>query len=147
MKLRGSVSLIGIFVIGVSLSSSSIAGNAPSDAAAGAQRPTSNDMEPPSTAASIAAGNQTYHKSCAGCHGQQAQGGAAYEGMPVAPPGLTAPNLRLAANDREMFNVIKQGIPPDYYMMPFKGMLTDAQIWNVVHYIDSLRAKRPTQGK
>lgn len=147
MKLRGSVSLIGIAVIGMSLSSSTIAGNAPNDTAGGAQRSTSNEIEPPSTAASIAAGDQIYHKSCAGCHGEQAQGGAAYEGMPVAPPNLTAPNLRIAANDREMFNAIKQGIAPDYYMMPFNGMLTDAQIWNVVHYIDSLRAKRPTQGK
>jgi mono/diheme cytochrome c family protein len=136
MKLFGGLNLFSVAVIGIGLSASCIAGD--QSPAAGA----APGAEPPNTPASIAAGDQTYHQYCAACHGPQAQGGSTDEGVPVAPPNLTAPHLIHAPNDLAMFNTIKHGIPPNYYMIPWDGTLSDAQIWNVIHYIGTLRSKK-----
>jgi len=44
--------------------------------------------------------------------------------------------------DGEMFDSIKNGVPPDFNMVPWKDQLKDDQIWNVVNYIRSIEKKK-----
>jgi hypothetical protein len=34
--------------------------------------------------------------------------------------------------------VIKKGVPPDYFMAPWDGRLSDTEIWNTINYVKSL---------
>ena len=42
---------------------------------------------------------------------------------------------------REIFSVIKNGVPPDLAMEPWGDRIKDPDIWNVVNYIRSLAKK------
>jgi len=63
---------------------------------------------------SIAAGKAVYAK-CAPCHG---------------------------STDGEIFDNIKNGVAPDFNMVPWKDQLKDEQIWQVVNYIRSIAKKK-----
>ena len=94
-----------------------------------------------STPASITAGQQTYQKMCAFCHGKDAAGNG-----PMAPKGTTPSSLiddkwERGSTDGEIFTVIKEGAGPKFDMKGFKSKMTDPEIWNVVNYLRSLQAK------
>ena len=38
--------------------------------------------------------------------------------------------------------IVKNGTPPDLFMGPWDGRLTDTEMWNVVNYVRSLAAKK-----
>jgi mono/diheme cytochrome c family protein len=82
---------------------------------------------------------------CALCHGPTGEGdgklAAATAAYGVKPSNLTDDAADHGSTDGEIFVVIRDGIGPDFNMPAFKGRLSDTQIWNVVNYLRSLRAK------
>ena len=98
------------------------------------------------TPASLAAGASIYAKACALCHGATGSGdgklAAATAAYGVRPSDLTDDIWQHGSTDGEMFVAIRDGIGPDYAMSPWKGRLSDEEIWNVVNYVKSLSGKR-----
>jgi len=94
------------------------------------------------TAESIAAGKQIYTRRCASCHGTSGQGGPGNDLIPAAPD-LTDATWEHGSTDGDIFTSVKEGIGPDFNMTPFKDMLKDEEIWNVVNYVRSLAKNRP----
>jgi mono/diheme cytochrome c family protein len=96
----------------------------------------------PSTPASVAAGKATFESFCALCHGQDAKGNG-----PLAPAGSNPPSLVdetwvHGSTDGEIFEMISNGpVPPIKTMPPFKGVIQDTDIWNVINYMRSLGPK------
>jgi len=110
-------------------------------AARGSQNPVA------ASPAALAAGKQAYDTNCAGCHGNRAQG-AVKAGSVISiitetggrqPPDLTDAQTDHGSSDLEVFTAIKKGIPPTM-MAGWEGVLTDTQIWNIVHYLRALAA-------
>ena len=95
---------------------------------------------------SIAAGRETFQRSCASCHGADAKGGIVNSlvedrgGPPT--PDLTDDQWDFGSSDGEIFSSVKNGTPPDLFMGPWDGRLTDTEMWNVVNYIRSLAKKK-----
>jgi mono/diheme cytochrome c family protein len=88
---------------------------------------------------SIAAGKTIYTK-CAPCHGVNGQGGPGNDLIPAAP-SLVDDKWDHGSTDGEIFDSIKNGVPPDFNMVPWKDQLKDDDIWNVVNYIRSIQKK------
>jgi len=57
----------------------------------------------------------------------------------VPPPNLVDAECYEGCLDGEVFNAIRNGVPPDYYMEPWEGRITDEDIWNIVNYLNSLK--------
>jgi mono/diheme cytochrome c family protein len=92
------------------------------------------------TPESIAAGKQAYTRTCAPCHGTSGEGGPGNDLIPAAPD-LTDMAWDHGSTDGEIFTNIKNGIPPEFNMTPFKDRLKDDEIWHVVNYVRSLARK------
>ena len=92
------------------------------------------------TPESIAAGRKSYAK-CASCHGINGQGGPGNDLIPAAP-SLVDDQWDHGSTDGEIFDNIKNGVPPDFNMVPFKDQLKDEEIWNLVNYIRSIAKKK-----
>jgi mono/diheme cytochrome c family protein len=90
------------------------------------------------SAASIAAGKQIYQRNCASCHGVSGQGGPGNDLIPAAP-SLVSGKWAHGSSDGEIFDDIKNGVAPDFNMVPFKDSLKDDDIWNVVNFIRSIK--------
>ena len=89
---------------------------------------------------SLAAGKETFRRSCANCHGLNAEGSPGNDLTPPAPD-LTDKEWKHGSSDGEIFNVIKNGIPPNFEMGAWGDQLKDEEIWNAVNYIRSLAKK------
>ena len=89
------------------------------------------------TPQSIAAGQDTYRKSCAPCHGIKAEGGSGNDLIP-ASPDLTDEMWDHGSTDGAIFDNIKNGVAPDFNMTPWKDQLKDDEIWSVVNYLRSI---------
>jgi len=89
---------------------------------------------------SIAKGKVVYAK-CAPCHGANGQGGPGNDLIPAAP-SLVDDQWDHGSTDGEIFNNIKNGVAPDFNMIPFKDQLKDEEIWNLVIYIRSIAKKK-----
>lgn len=96
---------------------------------------------PTSTAESIAAGETLYQQFCSGCHGVHAEGGHQGEGNTKAPPSLIDSTWTHGSSDGAIFRTIKAGIAPEYAMVPWDGVISDEDIWKIIHYIKSLGKK------
>ena len=94
----------------------------------------------PATPESITPGKQTFTRYCANCHGLNAEGGPGNDLTPPAPD-LTGKEWRHGSTDGEIFNTIKNGVPPELNMGAWGDQLKDQDIWNVVNYIRSLAKK------
>jgi cytochrome c oxidase cbb3-type subunit 3 len=92
------------------------------------------------TAESVAAGKQIYLRRCASCHAASGEGGPGNDLIPAAP-SLVDDQWDHGSTDGEIFDSIKNGVAPDFNMVPFKDTLKDDEIWNVVNYVRSM-AKR-----
>ena len=90
-----------------------------------------------STAESVAAGKQTYLRRCASCHAASGEGGPGNDLIPAAP-SLVDAQWDHGSSDGEIFDSIKNGVGPDFNMVPFKDILKDDEIWNVVNYLRSI---------
>ena len=116
----------------------------------------------PGDAGQVATGQRVYEAHCGSCHG------ARLEGQPRWRERL--PNGRLPApphdptghtwhhSDEALFRITKEGVAAiaggNYQsdMPPFKGVLSDAEIWAVLAYIkstwpESIRARQPRETK
>jgi mono/diheme cytochrome c family protein len=93
-----------------------------------------------STPESIAAGKKAYAR-CASCHGINGEGGPGNDLIPAAP-SLVDDQWDHGSTDGEIFDNIKNGVPPDFNMVPFKDQLKDEEIWNLVNYIRSIAKKK-----
>ena len=93
------------------------------------------------TAESVAAGKQIFTRNCATCHGITAEGGPGNDLIPPAPD-LTDDKWDHGSTDGEVFDVIKNGVAPDFNMIPWKDKLKDPDVWNVVNYLRSIAKKK-----
>ena len=98
-----------------------------------------------STPESIAAGKKTYDTICASCHGADAKGRD-------RDLGHRGPGRKAAARSdrrqvgsrierRRDLHRHQEGRPPDFFMAPWDGRITDTDIWNMINYIRSLAQK------
>ena len=88
---------------------------------------------------SIAKGKAIYTK-CAPCHGVNGEGGPGNDLIPAAP-SLVDDKWDHGSTDGEIFDNIKNGVGPDFNMVPWKDQLKDDDIWNVINYIRSIKKK------
>jgi mono/diheme cytochrome c family protein len=95
----------------------------------------------PSTPDSIAAGRQIYLRRCASCHAATGEGGPGNDLIPAAP-SLVDAQWDHGSTDGEIFDSIKNGVGPDFNMVPFKDTLKDDEIWSVVNYLRSIAKAR-----
>ena len=93
-----------------------------------------------STAESVASGKQVYLRRCASCHAASGEGGPGNDLIPAAP-SLVDAQWDHGSSDGEIFDSIKNGVGPDFNMVPFKDTLNDDEIWNVVNYLRSIAKK------
>jgi cytochrome c oxidase cbb3-type subunit 1 len=106
--------------------------------------------EPPVTAASIANGQQLFESICAACHGAEGHGdgmpaGSLVDtwGNPLTPANLTLPagapgGVTLGHDGRHIFKTIMTGVGGTP-MPAFADSFTPAQVWDIVHFEQSLR--------
>jgi mono/diheme cytochrome c family protein len=96
----------------------------------------------PASAGAIQAGKTLYLKTaqpvaCAMCHGEQGDGKGPVGAALVPPPrNFTCGSMMKDISDGQLFWIIKNG-SPGTGMMSFAG-LPDEQVWQLVHYIQSL---------
>ena len=93
-----------------------------------------------STPESIAAGKRFYAR-CASCHGANGEGGPGNDLIPAAP-SLVDDQWDHGSTDGEIFANIKNGVAPDFNMVPFKDQLKDEEIWSLVNYLRSIAKKK-----
>lgn len=83
------------------------------------------------------AGADVFNTNCASCHGPEGHGdGPAGAALDPAPKNL--PELAAQAGDDYLFWRISTG-KDGTSMVPWKGVLTDEQIWQAVAYIRTLK--------
>ena len=86
--------------------------------------------------AGAASGAQVYQANCEACHGSQGHGdGPAGVALEPAPKNLA--ELSKTAGDDYLFWRISTG-RPGTAMPPWKGVLSDEQIWQVISFIRTL---------
>jgi mono/diheme cytochrome c family protein len=93
------------------------------------------------TPESLDAGKAIYTRRCAVCHGTNGTGGSGSDISPPAPD-LTDDEWKHGSSDGEIFDVIKNGVPPELNMEPFGDRMKEPDIWNVVNYVRSLAKKK-----
>ncbi len=112
-----------------------------------ARRPQGAQLQQPvsATPESLAAGKRAYDEYCAACHGDRAQG-AERAGVAISiieelgrkqPPDLTDDLWDHGATDAAIFSVIEKGVPTTM-MAGYDGLIPDAEIWSIVHYLRAL---------
>ena len=95
----------------------------------------------PSTADNIAEGREHFGHHCGICHGLDGQS----SGVPFADkmdppvPDLTSKDVQDYA-DGQLKSIINDGIGPSG-MPAWKGILSDDEMWRIVHYLRHLPAK------
>jgi mono/diheme cytochrome c family protein len=89
---------------------------------------------------SIAAGKRVYTRYCAVCHGTNGEGGSGSD-ISAPAPDLTDKEWKHGSTDGEVFDVIKNGVPPALNMEPWGDRIEDPDIWNVVNYVRTLAKK------
>ena len=92
------------------------------------------------TPESIAAGRQIYQRRCASCHAANGEGGPGNDLIPAAP-SLVDDQWDHGSTDGAIFDSIKNGVGPDFNMVPFKDTLKDEEIWSVVNYLRAIARK------
>ncbi|WP_447987102.1 cbb3-type cytochrome c oxidase subunit I [Nitrospira sp. Nam74] len=114
-------------------------------------QPVSISSEPPVTPASIEKGKTLFESNCAICHGSEgkADGPLATAlqddwGQAIKPSHLALPagapgGVKLGHDSRRLFQSIMAGIGGTP-MPPFEGSVSPAEGWDLVHYVQSLRA-------
>ncbi|OYW75862.1 MAG: hypothetical protein B7Z37_11445 [Verrucomicrobia bacterium 12-59-8] len=91
------------------------------------------------------AGQKLFAVNCAACHGEKADGKGAAAislkdiwGIPAAPADLRQAHLRCGDSAADLFRVLATGLNGTP-MVSFDATLTEAQRWDVIAYILSIR--------
>ena len=92
----------------------------------------------PSSPQAVEAGKVLFAKYCRFCHGNTGAGDSTMAPKSMKPSNLTDAEWVRGGSEGEIFWVIQNGAPPKYDMKGLKGKVTDADIWNLVHYVRSL---------
>ena len=95
----------------------------------------------PTSAASVASGQQLYQKFCRHCHGAEAKGDGPMAPKDSHPPNLTDETWDHGSTDGEIFVVIRDGSGPKNQMKGYNSRMTPQEMWNVVNYVRSLGSK------
>ena len=92
---------------------------------------------------SIAAGKRAYQRICVTCHGPSGKGDGGGAGGGTQPGDLTVGVWAYGGSDGEIFTVIHDGVSAD--MQGYSDVLSDADIWNLVNFIQSIgqQSKQP----
>ena len=91
-----------------------------------------------SSPAAIEAGKVLYAKYCRFCHGNTGAGDSTMAPKNMKPSNLTDAEWTRGGSEGEIFWIIQNGAPPKYDMKGLKGKITDADTWNLVHFVRSL---------
>jgi mono/diheme cytochrome c family protein len=143
MRTRESVARSAVAVLALGLWTASAIARQGDPEAAKVRNPVASTPE------SIGAGKKAYETNCAGCHGPKAEG-ADNAGIVISviedqggkqPPDLTDATWDHGSSDGEIFNTIKKGVGPQFFMAPWDGRIPDNDIWSVVNYLRSLAKK------
>lgn len=90
----------------------------------------------------LAQGAALYAQRCAACHGANGLGnGRLAAGMAAygrRPSDLTDAVWQHGSSDGEIFSVIRDGLGEDSQMPSYGKLLSDADIWAIVHHLRSL---------
>lgn len=97
--------------------------------------------EPRADAESVARGSELFSKNCANCHNQDGHGRQdpswkTAEGYPLASRDLRRGVFKGGRSGRAIFTRIYRGIPGT--PMPGGKQMTGDQMWDVVHYVQSI---------
>ncbi len=133
-----------LFLVGILITTSS--GHAQDDLAARGFKfePTTSVL---ASAEDVAAGEALYLKACDQCHGPKGDGQGVMADLLFPRPrdflrGLykvrSTPSGELPT-DQDLFKVISLGMPGTS-MPAWQGVLTDEQIWQLVHYVKTFTA-------
>ncbi len=92
-----------------------------------------------------ARGRELYTASCASCHGPSGRGDGLdlpvdANGRPITVRDLTSGSFRGGTHPEEVFQRIRCGVPGT--PMPSADSLNDEEIWQLVHYVELLAARR-----
>jgi mono/diheme cytochrome c family protein len=91
----------------------------------------------PLGADAVAAGADVYKSNCAACHGDTGRGdGPAGKSLDTKPRNLV--EFQSLVGDDYLYWRISTGIDGSA-MIPWKGVLTDDQIWQVIAFIRTLK--------
>ena len=93
---------------------------------------------PASTPKSIAAGEKLFRTYCRLCHGSDAKGDGPQAPKDAHPPDLTDAKWDRGSSDGEIFDVIRNGAGPKFVMKGYRSILTEQEIWSLVHYVRSI---------
>ena len=93
----------------------------------------------PAFAGDVGDGKAVYEIRCAPCHGSDGHGdGPAAAAIEPKPRNFRDPAFWRGRTRSALRLTVEQG-RPGTMMSPFKGVLTDAEIDGVVHYVESFR--------
>jgi mono/diheme cytochrome c family protein len=93
----------------------------------------------PPTAASIAAGRQSYTKYCSHCHGPDGAGDGRFAPKDPSPPDLSDARWDRGSSEGDIFSVIWNGPSENATMKPLRGRVPEKEVWNIVNFVRSLR--------
>lgn len=98
--------------------------------------------EPAKSDAGVERGRQIYAQACAACHGPQGKGDGQQvmednQGFPIRPRDLTAGLFKGSSEGKDLYHRVVAGLPGSP-MPAYAGVYTDEQVWDLVHYLQSL---------
>ena len=98
--------------------------------------------ESPITPEALKRGQELFIASCAGCHGPQGRGDGQQEqkdnlGYPVKPRDLTAGIFKGSSKSSDLYCRMIAGLPGSP-MPSYVGALTQEQIWDLIHFVQTL---------
>lgn len=90
-------------------------------------------------------GKALYAQACASCHGPQGKGDGPQvmrdtQGLPVKPRDLTAGIFKGSSSSEDLWYRINSGLPGSP-MPGYQGAYSDDQVWDLIHYIQTLPKK------
>lgn len=94
-----------------------------------------------STPETLAKGKALFLEKCFFCHGEKGDGkGPVADILKPKPRDFTREEFKYGSSDEAIFTTIAKGVAATP-MAPFEGQLTEEEIWQLVHFVKSLRAK------
>ena len=139
IRVKGLISGVALaWVLAAGASVWAQAGAAPAGPAAVPAEATKMKAAFASSPAAIEAGKVLFAKYCRFCHGNTGAGDSTMAPKTMKPSNLADTTWDRGSSEGEIFWVIQNGAPPKYDMKGLKGKVTDADTWNLVHYVRSL---------